>query len=310
MKILSKEVKTRIKRGIAFYSLRVVCLILRIIPKSAVYAFAEFAARLGFFIAVRHRRIAYESLNIAFGETKKRAEITKIVKDCFTNMSKGMLEMLAFLDQPQSLDKMVCLSGKDNLDQALAKGKGVIMLSAHFGNFPLLLTKLAILGYKVNIVLRKMRDEKTDEYFYKKRMAFGIKSIYTQPRATCVKNIISVLRNNEIVFMLMDQNFGTGGVFVDFFGKKAATATGPIILALRSGAPIVPAFIFRTENNKHNLIIEPEMQLEKNEDNDQMILANVAKITDIIESYVRKYPSEWGWIHRRWKSRPKDEGPA
>lgn len=307
MKMLTKEIKTQIKRAIAFYSLKFFCVILRIIPKSSVYSLAELSAKIGFFIAVRHRRIAYESLNIAFGNEKTKAEIKKIIKGCFTNMVRGMFEILAFSHEPHLLDKMVVVEARGNLDKALTKGKGVIMVSGHFGNFPLVLTKLAIMGYKVNIVLRKMRDEKTDEYFNEKRTALGVKSIYTQPRSECVKNIFNVLRNNEIVFMLMDQNFGSGGVFVDFFGKKAATATGPVIFAMRAEAPIVPAFIFRKTDNTHQFIVEPEIILEQREDKNQMILENVAEITAIIERYVRAYPTEWAWIHRRWKSRPQGE---
>lgn len=312
MKIMTKETKTRIKRAIAFNSLRFFGAIIRFIPRPAVYAFAVSAAKLGFFIAVRHRRIAYESLNIAFGNKKNKQEINKIIKDCFVSMAKGMLEMLAFLNKPHLLDEMVSVEGQDNLDKALSKGKGVVMVSAHFGNFPLLLAKLVFLGYKVNVVLRKMRDERADEYFNKRRSNLGIKSIYTQPRTECVKNIITALRNNEIVFMLMDQNFGTGaGVFVDFFGRKAATATGPVVFAMRTDAEIVPAFIFRKDDNMHQLTIEPRVSLgaQAGADKDKIIFENVAKITGVIERYVRAHPAEWGWIHRRWKSQPKAASP-
>lgn len=302
-----KEIKKQIKRGIAFHALRVCYVVLCFIPKPVVYFLAEFCAKIGYFIAIRHRRTAYESLNIAFGNDKTPAEIKKIVKDCFTNMAKGILEMLAHSNDPQSLGRLVSFEGKDNLDCALSKGKGVIIISGHFGNFPLLLAKLAVSGYKVNILLRKMRDGKTDEYFNRKRLALGIKSIYTQSRIACVSNSINALRNNEIVFMLMDQNFGSGsGVFVDFFGRKAATATGPVIFALRTGAPIIPVFIMRNPDGKtHKLIIEPELLLADALDKDKVIQESTAKITAIIERYVRKFPAEWGWIHRRWKNQPK-----
>lgn len=305
--MLKKETKIKIKRAIAYYNLRIFYFFLRVMPKFAVYLLADFAAWAGYYIAFRYRRIAGETLNIAFGNEKTGAEMKKIARDCLAHMAKGMIEMVAFMDKPEILDKMVTIEGRENLDKALAKGKGVIMISGHFGNFPLLLEKLAILSYKINVMLRKMRDKKADEFFSKKRADVGIKSIYTEPRSECVRKSMEALRNNEIIFMLMDQNFGTGGVFVDFFGKKAATATGPVIFALRSGAPIVPAFIIRKENNTHLLIIEPEMAIEERVDKEEMVVANVAKVTNIIERYVRKYPAEWGWIHRRWKSRPNEQ---
>lgn len=302
-----KQIKRQIGRSIALISLEFFCVILRILPKFCVYGFADLITNIAYFVAVKHRRIAQESLNIAFGRNKSKTETKKIIKACFANMAKGVLEMLASIDNPSVLDKMVVVEGRENLDRALAKGKGVIIVSAHFGNFPLLLTKLAILGYRLNVIVRKLRDEKADEFFDRKRSALGVKSVYSQPRAKCVKKSMDLLRNNELVFMLMDQNFGTGGVFVDFFGRKAATATGPLVFALRTEASIVPVFIIRQKNNTHRLVIEPELNLEARSDKQEMIQVNVAKITAIIEKYIRQYPAEWGWIHRRWKSRPNDK---
>ncbi|HDZ76663.1 MAG TPA: hypothetical protein ENH41_01095 [Candidatus Omnitrophica bacterium] len=300
-----KQINRQIKRSIGLYCTKCVFTLLRVLPRWCVYIFAESTARIGYYIAVRHRRIAQESLRIAFEGKKTEKEIKAIIIGCFSAMVKGMLEVFASMGNPKILDKMVAVEGRENLDKALAKGKGVILVSAHFGNFPLLLTKLAILGYKVNVVVRKMRDEKADEYFRIKRDALGVKSIYSHPRNTCVQNSIDALRKNELVFMLMDQNFGTGGVFVDFFGRKAATATGPVVFALRTEAIILPVFIIGGGNNTHRLIIEKELELRHDSDRQLVIQNGVADITKIIEKYIRQYPAEWGWIHRRWKTQPK-----
>lgn len=304
-----KEIKRQINRSLALNSLKFFCVVLRILPKCFIYAFAEFTAYLGYFIAVKQRRIAQESLKIAFGGAKSPKEIKVIVKTCFLSIAKGLLEMMVSIDNPELLDNLVSIEGKENLDKALSKGKGVVVVSGHFGNFPLLLTKLAVLGYKVNLLVRKMRDENADEYFNKKRLALGVKSIYTHPRNACISESIAALRNNEIVFTLMDQNFGSrGGVFVDFFGRKAATATGSVIFSLRTGASIVPAFIVRNPDGRtHRLIIEPVLELVQDPDKQKTIEKTVAKITSIIEKYIREYPAEWGWIHRRWKSQPQNK---
>jgi len=136
----------------------------------------------------------------------------------------------------------------------------------------------------------------------------GIKTIYSQPRKACVENSIRTLRNNELLFIPIDQNFGTGGVFVDFFGKKAATATGPVVLALRTKAAVIPCFIVRQKDDTHKIIFEESLNLEEGRTFQETIIINIQKLTDIIESYIRKYPAEWGWIHRRWKSRPSIKG--
>jgi len=276
----------------------------RVIPGRCLYAFARNIATLAFIFAVKQRRIALESLGIAFGREKSRAEVEGIARDCFIYMAKSAVELMYLMDKPLLLKERVEITGRENLDKALAAGKGVILISAHFGNFPLLLGRLAQDGYKVGGIMRPMRDARVEKIFLEKRDRFGVKTIYSQPRNECVNNTISALRNNELVFIPVDQNFGTGGVFVNFFGMKAATATGPVILAQRTGAALVPCFIIRQPGDRHKVIFEPELELREGKDPRDTILINIQAITDIIEAYIRKYPAEWGWIHRRWKSKP------
>ncbi|MFQ5680557.1 MAG: lysophospholipid acyltransferase family protein [Candidatus Omnitrophota bacterium] len=301
-----KKIKQWFKRRMGLWALKFFCCVLPWFPRSCVYGLGNIVAAIAYVIAGRQRKIARSSLDIAFGREKTVEEKEGIIRECFAKMAKGALEVVASLNNPRALSDvatiMVTIEGKEYLDKALSKGKGVVIASGHFGNFPLLLTKLSYLGYKVNIVVRRMHDKKTDTFFDYKRSALGIKSIYTHPRSTCVRESIRALRNGELVFVLMDQHFGAaGGVLVDFFGRKAATAGGGVVFALRTAAPIVPAFIVGEGDGRHRLIIEPELTLRKAEDKEEMLRLNVAAITAIIERYVRQYPAEWSWIHRRWK---------
>jgi KDO2-lipid IV(A) lauroyltransferase len=152
-----------------------------------------------------------------------------------------------------------------------------------------------------------MRDARTEKIFMAKRQRFKIKTIYSQPRKACVETTIKALRNNDVIFIPIDQNFGTAGVFVDFFGRKAATATGPVVLAQRTKASIIPCFIIRQPDNTHRVIFEPVLDLGAGKTPEENISQNIQKLTNIIESYIRRYPAEWGWIHKRWKSRPNME---
>jgi len=298
----SKEAGKHFRRLLARYSLIFCSLIIRILPRSALYGFANAIGILGYYIAVRQRKIALESLSMAFGKDLTDKERTKIAKDCFKNMAKSGVEMLYLLDAPQMCRQFVAIEGKKHLDEALSKGRGVIAVSAHFGNFPLALTRLKQEGYEVSTMLRRMRDEKLDDFLERRRRKIGINSIYTTPRQQCVEDSLRVLRNNEVLFIQLDQNFGTGGIFVEFFGRESATATGPVVFALRTEAPIIPIFIVRQAGNSHRIIIEPEIVIEEKDTQENTVQFNIQKITSIIESYVRKYPQEWGWIHRRWKS--------
>lgn len=300
----SKKLRKSISRFLAWFGLNICSAIVKVIPASYLYVFANNIAFLAYIFAGKQRRIALNSLSIAFGKEKSQAEIEKIAKDCFIYMAKSAVELMFLMDKPLVLKGRTDLVGKENLDKALADGKGVILVSAHFGNFPLLLGRLAVDGYKAGGIMRPMRDAGVEKIFLKKREKFGVRTIYSQPRNECVNNTICALRNNELVFIPIDQNFGTAGIFVNFFGEKAATATGPVILAQRTKAALIPCFILRQPGDTHKIIFEPALELKEGRDPQDTILINIQRLTDIIESYIRKYPAEWGWIHRRWKSKP------
>ncbi len=299
-----KKVRVEISRFAGWLGLNLCSLIVNLIPFRWLYGFAQRISSLGYRIASRQRKTAWESLGLAFGTDKTSGELEQIARGCFTLMAKSALELIFLIDKPKLLEKRVGLVGEDNLKSALSRGKGVILVSAHFGNFPLLLSRLSLAGYRVSGIMRPMRDERVEKVFVKKRERYKVKTIYSQPRKACVDATIRALRDNEIVFIPIDQNFGTGGVFVNFFGQKAATATGPVVLAQRTRAALVPCFIVRQPDDTHQVFFEPEIDLETKESPEETIVANIQKLTDIIEAYIRKYPAQWGWMHRRWKTKP------
>jgi KDO2-lipid IV(A) lauroyltransferase len=303
----SKKIRKSIGRFFGWLGLSISSLIVQVLPGAWVYGFGRGIAWLGYAFARKQRVIALESLRIAFKDEKSAQEREVIARDCFTSMAKSAVELLFFMERFALLKKQVSIVGKENLDAALAKGKGVILVSAHFGNFPLLLGRLSLAGYHVGAIMRPMRDTRVEKIFLRKREKLNIRTIYSQPRKTCVEHTIRSLRSNEIIFIPLDQNFGTGGVFVDFFGTKAATATGPVILAQRTKAALVPCFIVRQPDDTHKIIFEPAVTLPEGTDTDY-IRGTIQQLTTIIERYIRLYPAEWGWIHRRWKSRPQTEG--
>src|SRR3989338_1563958 len=231
-----KKIRKSLSRFAGWLGLSLCSLIIKITPERYLYGLARKITFLGYIFAVKQRKIALESLSVAFGKEKSAAEIRKITKDCFSCLAKSAVELMFLLDKPQLLKKRIQLVNKEYLDAALLKGSGVILVSAHFGNFPLLLARLSLEGYKTSGIMRPMRDERVEKIFVRKRQKYNVRTIYSQPRNVCVETTIRALRNNELVFIPIDQNFGTGGVFVDFFGQKAATATGPVVLALRTKA--------------------------------------------------------------------------
>jgi KDO2-lipid IV(A) lauroyltransferase len=269
------------------------------------YACGWLLGKLLYFTISRHRNSAIESLGIAFPKMSL-AERRKIACHVFTFFCQSIFELFYFLDYPHKR-KNIQIDGVDNLDQALKPGRGVIMVTAHFGNFPLIIHRLIGIGYKVNIVLRPLRQEKAGKYLYGLISTYKANPILSYPRKECLDNINEALRKNEIVIILMDQNFGTGGVWVKFFNKLAATPIGPVVLALRSKAAVVPIHIIREGKGKHRIVIEPAVELVQKAQIKETVLLSAVKITRIIEGWVRDYPGQWAWIHKRWKSQPSEE---
>jgi len=263
---------------------------------------------IGFAFTVKQKEVSRESLNIAFKQEKSPREIEEIVRKCFFNLGQGIIEMIYYLSHPKEVADKITFEGREYLDEALKKGNGVIAVTAHFGNFPLMMLYCAQLGYNVSSIIRPARDEKIEKFLLQKRTEAGLNTVYAVPRRECVAQSLKVLRANEILFVPLDQNFGANsGVFVDFFGQKAATATGPVVFATRTNSPILPLFIIREEGNCHKIIVEPPMEMEEKGNEKDTLYYNTAKITKIIEQYIRRYPHEWGWMHRRWKSKQLEE---
>lgn len=300
-----KKIKQFFRSSLGTVGLRLALFFVGVLSLDSIYKLSKALARITYAMSGKHRRIAQESLAIAFSQQFDSKKVKQIILGSFEENIKGALESLMMLKNPQVFSGRVSLSGKQHLEQALARGKGVICVTAHFGNFILLVIQLRALGFRTAVVMRPMRDAKLDNYLLDKRKALGMESIYTKPAKACVDQSLDFLRKNGIIFNLLDQNFGSdSGVFVDFFGTQAATATGPLVLALRSKAAIIPAFIIRKDDNSQEIIIDPEFQIEKQEHYQETVIHNIARLTKIIEGYIRKYPSQWSWIHRRWKSRP------
>lgn len=278
------------------------CFLVEHLPFPLVKGLLTVMLSAAFRLTFRLKRIARESLRIAFGQEKSEEQIEQIIHDCFKTIRKGSIELLYFSRYPERVGTLFTMEGKEHLDAALKKGKGAIMVTAHFGNFPLMMLQMAQSGYTVNVIMRRARDKKLADVILKMMNREKVHTIYTQPRRECVLESLRVLRNNELLFILMDQHFGSeGGVLVDFFGQQAATATGPIVIANRTGAPVLPIFNVRQEGHQQKIFIEPEMPLQECESAEESVRVNVMALTKIIEQYIRRYPHEWGWMHKRWK---------
>jgi KDO2-lipid IV(A) lauroyltransferase len=276
--------------------------IVLLLPRKTALSLGVLLADLLFVLSRREKAKALENLLIAFGSEKSWDDILRICHYCFENLGKGLMEVLQFPRlTSRNLDRLVAFEGRQNIDDALEAGKGVIILTAHFGNWELLGASLALSGYRVSFIVRPVRSSRLDVLVNRNRESMGIGCV---PRGTSIKDALRCLKRNELLGILADIDTRVDGVFVDFFGRPAFTPRGPVSIALRTGAALVPAFIIRQRDDTHKVVIEEALELENTGALEEDIRINTARFTKIIESYIRRYPEQWIWIHQRWKTQP------
>ncbi|MFH2013161.1 MAG: lysophospholipid acyltransferase family protein [Pseudomonadota bacterium] len=282
---------------------------LRVLPLKFLYIFGESIIKLAFFFLRERRDITMNNLRLALGEEKSEGEILEIYKSTIGNIGKGGVELLAYPRFHNGyLDKTISVEGREYLDEALKLGRGVILFSAHFGNFTYLIIKLALLGYPLFPIVRYPKQEGLTRHLENLEGLTGVKMIPDKPPRTCVEQSLKCLKENKVLFLLTDVNVVLGGIYVNFFGRMVPTFKGPIVMAMRTKAPIIPAFILREDGNRHRIIIKPPVKLELTGDKDKDIFTNLSRLSKIVESYIREYPDQWWWIHQRWrKALPKDQ---
>ena len=287
---------------LTYYPFRVWLLWVKHLRLESLNFYGEKFGTIALYILRMARRIALNNLHLAFGREKSDEEIERICRDSFRNIGKDMMETSRSLDYMNgSIKMLVRFEGKEYLDEALKQGKGVIALSAHLGNFPLLCVRLVDEGYPLSLVVRESKNPKIVKFMTSLRDSIGMESIPAKPRMTCVSRCLNTLKRNRILFAQIDLHARESEVWVDFFGYLVPTYKGPVVFSLRTGAPIVPMFIIRNSNNFHNIIIHPPVKLDVTGDMEKDITTNIAKLTKIIEATIREYPEQWWWVLRRFR---------
>lgn len=250
----------------------------------------------------KRKLITMENLRRAYGSELSDAQIERITKGVFIHLATVFFEFMRIPWMKESdLDGYVDFVGLENIDRALRRGKGVMLFTAHIGNWELMAAALGLKGYPVQIVARTL-DNPLMEEFVKWARTRSSNSILAKNRA--MRRLIKRLSENAIVGILLDQNVAREeGVFVDFFNIPACTNRGPAMLAVATGAAVIPIFTVR-EGTRHKVFIMDEVEMRDTGEREADAAFNTAGCTRIIEEEIRRHPEQWFWVHRRWKTRP------
>ncbi|MGA9177279.1 MAG: lysophospholipid acyltransferase family protein [Desulfobacterales bacterium] len=268
---------------------------------------ADFLGGMLFCVDKKHRGIAMDNLTYAFGHERQPEEIKIIARQVFINLVKIVFEIGWSLNlDERHLSKHFKIDGYHHIKKAYEKGKGVLVLTAHFGNWELLSVVGAMIKFPISIVVRPLDFKPLDHFIFNLRTRFGGKII---PKERSIHTIIRSLHRGEIVVLLMDQNVDWyEGVFVDFMGHRACTSKGLALLALKTEVPVVPVFMVR-EKSGLRTEFGPEIVTVKTGDRQKDIETNTQEYNRVIESFIRRYPDQWFWVHQRWKTKPYQAWP-
>jgi KDO2-lipid IV(A) lauroyltransferase len=254
-----------------------------------------------------NRSIARRNLEIAFAEATavKRASI---LRETYRNFGRMAAEWVHFPQLgPENIERYVTYAGREYWDDAIQRsdGRGILVLTGHFGNFELLSVAHSIYGNRIAIVQRPNRNPVLDYAIAARRRRFGN---LTVPRKGAAREVMRLLRENWMVAIPLDLDT-RHGAFVDFFGTPAATNPALARVAMATGAPVLPAFMVRQgDSSRHRITILPVIDVNACGNRSESVHEYTQAFTSVIESMIRRHPDHWNWIHRRWKTRPRDEG--
>jgi KDO2-lipid IV(A) lauroyltransferase len=296
--------RQRLEYALAWPIIRTLAILPRPLARAAGIVFAWTVYLLHF----RLRQVGMRNLELAFPETSGR-EHARILRGEFTSLGRQLAEVCKFPQYSiENIDEIVVYDGFENYERALARGKGVLFLTGHIGGWELSAFTHSLHGHPVHIVMRPMDNVYLDRLIRRYRTLHGNKTV---DKDDSVRGLLAAMKQGETVGILMDTNMTPPqGVFVDFFGIPACTATGLARIALRTDAAVVPGFtLWDPGLGKYRLRFDPALELIRTDDNEADVVANTQLFTKVIEDYVRRYPDQWLWVHRRWKTRPAGEPP-
>ena len=281
--------------------IKIAKIIFRIIPLPARRALAVGLAKLFYYLSLKHRLIAVHNLTRSFPE-KSLNEILRIAKASYESFALILAEFsdIYYLNKG-NLHKWIQIKGLNNYTEACQKGKGVLLFSAHFGNWEIGNAALAITTKPFIFVYRILDSPFLEEAITYVRASYGNTSL---DKENAMRPMMRHLKNGTTINLLIDQNVAVyDGIFINFFNRPACTTSGLALLALHSGAPVLPVFTTRLPDGKYVLEIFPEVDMIHSGDRNADVLSNTQHFTKIIEDHIRKYPEQWFWVHQRWKTK-------
>jgi KDO2-lipid IV(A) lauroyltransferase len=292
-----------LKNDLIYYSCIILIKLFNALPRRLALMLAGFVGEVLYLVDAKDRRLVRSQMETALGFAGKK--LKAYGRACFEMMIKNLIDVVRMKNwSKEYLAALVEVEGFENVDKVYNQGRGVIALTGHIGNFELIAAWFSFYkGYKVSVIGRRLYDRRFDRLLVSQREGFNIQNI---PTTSSVKMVMKALHEGHAVGVLLDQDSTkVSGYPIDFFGRKALTAAGPMYLARKTGAPVVPMAIYRKPDDTYYMKILPPLSLEWTDDKEQDIKSALGKCNRVLEDLIRHDPTQWVWLHNRWRTKPE-----
>jgi Kdo2-lipid IVA lauroyltransferase/acyltransferase len=301
-----RSIRKKVKYRLIYVLVKSLIQISNWMPRKTWLTFCGNLGKLAYALAVKSKERTIKHLTLAFGEEKSSEEIKTIARDMFMMLGKNAGDVLRHtgVSTLDELDKFVVMKGFENFEVANARGKGVVFVACHMGAFEFQITSMALRKLNFMVIGTPLKDKRLNDLMWKHRNKNGTNAV---ERDKATFPMLKVLKSGGSVALLIDQDTKVKSTFTNFFGMPASTPIGAALLALKTGAAVLPAFSHLGDDGKQHIEILPEIPLRNTGDEESDIQFNTQVYSTIIENRIRKYPSQWVWMHERWKTKASVE---
>ncbi len=294
------------KHRLEYVGLYLLYLMGRFLPRRLFVKVGEAVGRFVFDVLRVRRRVALDNLRFVFGGEKSEKELVELARRSYAQLGGTMLEFasLSRMGRKELLEEVEIL-GLEHLDRALeVDGRGVILVTGHFGNWELFGAAFVANGYPTTFLVKEQSNPLASRMQNRLRAMGGIEIVKQGPLVA--RGVLRALQNGHLVGILPDQDAGRHGVFVDFMGRPASTFKGPAFFAWKANVPIIQGYVRRLPDGRHVGQMMPAIYPHPEAPEEEEVRRLTQLFTDDLERWVRRYPENYYWVHRRWKTRPED----
>jgi KDO2-lipid IV(A) lauroyltransferase len=298
-----RKVRKSVKYSLIVVFINIFLALLRVIPWSWSRALFARLGSIAYHVMGHERKKTLKHLHIAFGHEKSEEEIKTMARQVFINLGRSLAELAVKLrvhDRDRFFSN-VTITGKQHLDDALKRGKGIINIVPHIGCWEALAKAFTVLGIPAGAVGKPLSNDKLNDLVMRERQHLDFVLL---PRGSKYSTILKFVKDNHSLGMLIDQDTSVKGVFVDFFGKPAYTPIGAAMLALDADPVVVTVSYVYEGKGRYHLIIGEPIEIIRTGNREEELQLNTERFHAKAEELIRQYPDQWVWMHERWKTTP------